>query len=146
MQSLQATLHASPADEHSWVLLGLAYQQRARETGDPAYYTKSGGVLRRALSLDPKDPLVFSGLGSLALSRHRFATALKLGRQARALAPASARNFGVIGDAEIELGRYRLAFRDFDTMNRLRPDLSSYARISYGARADRPHAGRDRAR
>ncbi len=132
VQSLQATLHATPKDEHSWVLLGLAYQQRARETGDPAYYTKSGGALDRALSLDPKDPLVFSGLGSLALSRHRFATALTLGRQARALAPATARNFGVIGDAEIELGRYRLAFRDFDTMDRLRPDLSSYARISYG--------------
>ena len=24
------------------MLLGLAYQQRARETGDPTYYTKSG--------------------------------------------------------------------------------------------------------
>ena len=27
-------------------LLGLAYQQRARETGDPAYYPKSAGALR----------------------------------------------------------------------------------------------------
>ena len=38
----------------------------------------------------------------------------------------------MIGDAEIELGRYRQAFKDFDTMNRLRPSLSSYARVSYG--------------
>jgi len=38
----------------------------------------------------------------------------------------------VVGDAEIELGRYRTAFRDFDTMDRMRPDLSSYARVSYG--------------
>jgi tetratricopeptide (TPR) repeat protein len=132
VESLQATLRANPTDEHSWVLLGLAYQQRARETGDPAYYTKSGAVLDRALRLDRSDPLVFSGLGSLALSRHRFATALRLGREAKALAPESARTYGVIGDAEIELGRYRLAFRDFDTMDRLRPDLSSYARVSYG--------------
>ena len=29
-----------------WALLGLAYQQRARETGDPSYYTKSDGALR----------------------------------------------------------------------------------------------------
>ncbi|HZQ04775.1 MAG TPA: hypothetical protein VFA88_12245 [Gaiellaceae bacterium] len=132
VESLQATLEANPKDEQSWALLGLAYQQRARETGDPSYYTKSGGALDRALRLDPSDSLVYSGLGSLALSRHRFALALKLGRQAHALSPTIARNYGVIGDAEIELGRYRSAFRDFDTMTRLQPSLSAYARVSYG--------------
>jgi tetratricopeptide (TPR) repeat protein len=129
--SLQTTLRENPADEHTWMLLGLAYQQRARETGDPTYYTKSGGALNHALSLDPKDALAVSGLGSLALSRHRFAQALELGRKAQALTPNTARNYGVIGDAQIELGRYRLAFRDFNEMNKLRPDLSSYARVSY---------------
>ncbi len=49
VRSLQATLEANATDEHSWALLGLAYQQRARETGDPSYYTKSGGALDRAL-------------------------------------------------------------------------------------------------
>jgi tetratricopeptide (TPR) repeat protein len=132
VESLQAALTANAKDEHSWMLLGLAYQQRARETGDPAYYTKSQGALERAVALDPADDLVYSGLGSLALSRHRFATALELGRKAHALSPTTARNFGVIGDAEIELGRYRAAFHDFDTMNRLKPSLSSYARVSYG--------------
>jgi tetratricopeptide (TPR) repeat protein len=38
----------------------------------------------------------------------------------------------LIGDALVELGRYREAFRAFDQMNRLRPSLSSYARVSYG--------------
>jgi tetratricopeptide (TPR) repeat protein len=132
VESLQTTLRATPSDEHSWTLLGLAYQQRARETGDPAYYTDSGGALERAVSLDPSDSFAYSGLGSLALSRHRFALALRLGRKARALAPDTARTLGVIGDAEIELGRYRLAFRDFDEMSRLRPDVSAYARVSYG--------------
>jgi tetratricopeptide (TPR) repeat protein len=132
VQSLQAALAANVTDEHSWALLGLAYQQRARETGDPAYYTKSAGALDRARKLDARDYLVYSGLGSLALSRHRFAEALRYGRQAHELSPATARNFGVIGDAEVELGRYAAAFRDFDTMNRLKPSLSSYARVSYG--------------
>jgi tetratricopeptide (TPR) repeat protein len=129
---LQSHLRASPKDEHSYVLLGLAYQQRARETGDPSWYPKSEGVLRRALGLDAKDDLAVGGLGSLALSRHRFREALALGEQARRLNPYSARSYGVIGDALIELGRYREAFRAFDTMNRLRPSLSSYARVSYG--------------
>ena len=97
-------------------LLGLAYQQRARETGDPTYYTKSEGALERALALDPKDSLAYSGLGSLALSRHRFREALALGEQAHALAPTIARNYGVIGDALVELGRYPRGVRD------VRPD------------------------
>jgi tetratricopeptide (TPR) repeat protein len=129
---LQSTLQASPKDEHSWVLLGLAYEQRARETGDPSYYTKADGALHRALALDSKDYLVYNGLGSLALSRHRFADALALGRKAHDLSPTTASNYGVIGDALVELGRYREAFHAFDTMARLRPSLAAYARVSYG--------------
>jgi tetratricopeptide (TPR) repeat protein len=129
---LQSRLRANPEDERSYVLLGLAYQQRARETGDPSWYPKSEGALRRALALDSKDYLAVSGLGSLALSRHRFREALALGEQARKLNPYSARAYGVIGDAYVELGRYREAFAAFDRMNALRPSLSSYARVSYG--------------
>src|SRR5207302_9286148 len=130
--SVHATLQARLRHEHIWLLLVLAYHQFARETGDPAYYTKSGGALHQALGLDSKDSLVYSGLGSLALSRHRFNDALRLGQEARALAPTTARNYGVIGDAEIELGRYTQAFRAFDRMRRLPPSLASYSRISHG--------------
>src|SRR3954462_14271692 len=42
-----------PADGRALGFLGLAYQQRARETGDPTYYGKSGGVLRRAVRIKP---------------------------------------------------------------------------------------------
>jgi tetratricopeptide (TPR) repeat protein len=129
--SLQSVLQVKPNDEHSWALLGLAYQQRARETGDPSYYTKSDGALHRALALDPKDYLVYSGLGSLALSRHRFGQALALGEQAHELAPKIALNYGVVGDALIELGRYPQAFRTFDEMVHIQPSLTSYSRISY---------------
>ena len=131
IRSLQGTLRRNPRDGKSWALLGLAYQQRARETADPAYYPKSEGVLRRSLAIDPHDLIATSGLGSLELSRHRFADALALGRKAIALSPSTARNYGVIGDALVELGRYPQAFRAFDTFARLKPGLSSYSRISY---------------
>jgi tetratricopeptide (TPR) repeat protein len=129
---LQETLRSNPSDQRSWVLLGLAYQQRARETGDPGYYGKSEKALRRGLSLTPDDALAISGLGSLALSRHRFREALVQGRRAVALARYTARHYGVVGDALIELGRHREAFAAFDRMNALRPSISSYARVSYG--------------
>jgi tetratricopeptide (TPR) repeat protein len=128
---LQATLRVDPRDTRSLDLLGLAYQQRARETGDPTYYTKSEGVLREALALAPRDLLATSGLGSLALSRHRFREALALGRRARTISPTTARNYGVIGDALVELGRYDGAFAAFDRMAEMRPGLASYARISH---------------
>ena len=128
---LQRTVRANPRDVRSLERLGLAYQQRARETGDPSYYPKSEGALRRALKLRPRDALVASGLGSLALARHRFRAALSYGRRAAALEPAEARHWGVVGDALVELGRYRAAFRAFDRMVSLEPSASSYARISY---------------
>ena len=106
IERLQSVLRAAPQDASSLDLLGLAYQQRARETGDAAYYTKSEGVLERALALRPNDLLATSGLGSLALSRHRFREALAFGRHARSISPTTARNYGVIGDALVELGRY----------------------------------------
>src|SRR5438874_10869460 len=128
---LQATLRGNPNDVPSLDSLGLAYQQRARETGDPTYYTKSDEALHRALALAPRAPLAPSGLASLALSRHRFREALVLGRRAHAISPTTARNYGVIGDALVELGRYSAAFKPFDTMASMQPSLSSYARISH---------------
>jgi tetratricopeptide (TPR) repeat protein len=128
---LQAKLRVNPYDLGSLDSLGLAYQQRARETGDPTYYTKSDEALHRALSVAPHDLLATSGLGSLALSRHRFREALVLGRRAHAISPTTARNNGVICDALVELGRYRAAFRAFDTMASFQPGLSSYARIAH---------------
>ena len=128
---LQDALRARPDDVRGLALLGLAYQQRARETGDPTYYTKSKGVLVRALRLAPRDLITTGALGSLALSQHRFREALALGLHARRLSPTTARTYGVIGDALVELGRYHEAFAAFDTMARLRPSLAAYARVSY---------------
>jgi len=128
---LQQQVRANPTDVVGLGLLGLAYQQRARETGDPSYYTKSDGVLQRALRYSPDDLVATSGLGALALSRHRFHEALVFGRRAVALSPSTARGYGVVGDAQVELGRYREAFAAFDRMASLKPSLSSYARVSY---------------
>jgi tetratricopeptide (TPR) repeat protein len=131
VRSLQAKLRVAPRDARSYTLLGLAYQQRARETGNPVFYSRSGEALRRSLRLRPKDPDTLSALGSLALARHDFRGALALGRRARREAPFTARHYGVVGDALVELGRYEQAFRAFDRMAALKPSLAAYARISY---------------
>jgi tetratricopeptide (TPR) repeat protein len=129
---LQQKLRKDSRDASSLALLGLAYQQRARETGDPSFYPRAAGVLRRAAALAPRNELAASGLAALALSQHRFRDALALARRVRALAPTAARSYGLLGDALVELGRYDEAFRAFDRMSRLKPNLTAYARVSYG--------------
>jgi tetratricopeptide (TPR) repeat protein len=132
VRDLQRELRGGSRDARSHALLGLAYQQRARETGDPSFYPKAAGVLARALELAPRSPLATSGVASLALSQHRFRAALQFSRRAQKLAPSTARNYGLVGDALVELGRYGEAFRAFDQTARLKPSLASYARVSYG--------------
>jgi tetratricopeptide (TPR) repeat protein len=129
--SLQHQLESRPEDAKAWGLLGLAYQQRAREVADPSYYSKSEGALRRALRLAPNDLIATSGLASLAASRHRFREALRLSRQAHALSPTTALTYGLLGDAKLELGRYQQAFADFDRLAQLKPSLAAYSRVSY---------------
>jgi tetratricopeptide (TPR) repeat protein len=131
VRQLTADLRENPKNARGYTLLGLAYQQRARETGNPVFYSKSEQALRRSAELEPRNAETTSALGSLALARHDFADAYSLGREAVRLAPYTARNYGVLGDALIELGRYDEAFRAFDRMSSLRPDLSSYSRVSY---------------
>src|SRR4029453_4144481 len=45
--------------------------------------------------------------------------------------PTTARNYGVIGAALVELGRYHAAFETFDTMAAMQPGFSSYARVAH---------------
>jgi tetratricopeptide (TPR) repeat protein len=54
-----------------------------------------------------------------------------LGRLAIRVAPYSANPYGIEGDALLELGRYPQAFAAFQKMVDLKPNLSSYARVSY---------------
>jgi tetratricopeptide (TPR) repeat protein len=130
--SLQGRLRAAPGDWRSWAILGMAYVQEARVIADPRYYPKAQGALHRSLSLHRRGNFeAFTGQGALALARHDFAAALRWGRKAMAVNPYNANVFGVIGDAQIELGRYESAFRTLQQMVDLRPDLSSYARASY---------------
>ncbi|MEX2236203.1 MAG: tetratricopeptide repeat protein [Dehalococcoidia bacterium] len=128
--ALQTSL-AEREDARGYTALGVAYLQKVRETGDPTYYTQAEGVLDKALELDPNNFEALTSKGALALARHDFEGALELGLKAKEINPDNAHNYGVIGDALLELGRYDEAFEAFQTMVDTRPDLSSYARISY---------------
>ena len=128
---LQETLRDDPSNVAAYTALGASYLQRARETSDPAYYSRAEQAFDAARRLSPTDADAVIGLGTLALARHDFSRGLELGLEAEPLAPESPRPLAVLADAQIELGRYADAARTLDRMVALKPNLTSYARISY---------------
>ena len=123
---------AAGPDWRASAALGLAALREGRRTSDPTWYRRAERALRRSLALHGDgnvDAMV--GMGVLALGRHDFEGGLVWGRRARAASPFDAEVRGVIGDALLELGRYRGATRAIQAMIDLRPGLSSYARVSY---------------
>lgn len=131
IQSLQDQLRTQPENWPDYTQLGLAYLQKARETGDPTYYQKTEEALDKALLHQPDDYVSVSASGALALARHQFHSALELGEKARQINPDRPYAYGVIADARVELGDYSDAVDALQTMVNLRPDMSSYSRISY---------------
>ena len=127
----QEVLRENPNSVDSYAVLGAAYMQKVRDTGDPSFYTKAQSVLDEALKRDPQNVEALIGAGTLANARHQFHEALQLGEQAKAINPTVPRIYGVIADAQTELGLYDDAVQTLQTMIDMRPDLSSYSRISY---------------
>ena len=129
--SLQSRLQVDPANSDAWLELGAALLQRVRETADPALYPRAQAAFLKARDLSPGDPLPLVGLGTLELARHEFAKALGTGRQALSMVPQLSTATGVVVDALVELGRYDAAATEVQAMVDARPDLASYARVSY---------------
>jgi tetratricopeptide (TPR) repeat protein len=129
---LERRVEASPEDAEGLTLLGIAYLQRVRETGDPTFYPRAEEAFRRSLELVAGNDLALSGLADLAASRHEFSDAERLARRALALNPFSAPALGILGDAAVQTGRYPAAFAAFDRIAALKPSAAAYARVSYG--------------
>lgn len=124
-------LRAHPGNPAALTDLGIGYLSRARETGDPSYYSLAERALRRSSTALPDDLNNLVGLGLLDLSRHQFRSALARGSRAVARYPDSAEALGVVVDAQVELGRYGAAVVSAQAMADRRPNLASLSRISY---------------
>ena len=111
--------------------VGMQAIQEARETSDLSVLDRAERAFTSVLDTEPDDVESIIGLGSIELSRHRFAEALELGERAEATASGDPRAIGIQVDALVELGRYDDAEEAVGRMVRTRPDLSSYARLSY---------------
>jgi tetratricopeptide (TPR) repeat protein len=131
IKEMEARLRAQPDDTGAAVLLADALLRQARSTNDGRPAGRASEVLNAALQEHPGQYDVLRMLGAIYLSQHRFRDALEVARRSRDLRPDDAWNYGVMGDAQVELGEYADAFEAFDKMMALRPNAAAYARVAY---------------
>jgi tetratricopeptide (TPR) repeat protein len=132
MQGLLAKLRADPNDQKSRLLLAEAYMQEGRITGNHPYYDAAAmQLLQEVLKTNPDNFEALCCQASLSLTQHHFSQGLVLAERAQEINPNSGYVYGLLTDANVELGHYDQAVKMADKMNQVRPDLTAYARVSY---------------
>jgi tetratricopeptide (TPR) repeat protein len=110
--------------------LAVAYIRRARETGDFGLNTNAQTAVNRALEIEPRNYDAQRLKASLLLTFHQFEEALSLGMQLQKDHLQDPFVYGVLTDANIELGNYKEAVDAVQKMVDLRPNMESYARVA----------------
>ncbi len=127
-----AAIKSNPTDTKSSLQLAALYIQEARETGNYMYYDKAAmKYVNNVLKISPKDfnALVFKSL--IFMSQHHFQDGLNAAYEAQSVNPYNAYVYGLLVDGHVEMGHYDSAVIYSDKMVSIRPDLTSYSRVSY---------------
>src|ERR1700694_3675952 len=121
-----------PDDVSSTLQLAALYIQEARVTGNYSYYDAAAmKYIDDVLQQKPKDfdALVLKAV--LQLSQHHFSDALETAATAQKINPYNSFIYGILVDGNVEMGNYAKAVENSDQMMSVRPDIRSYARVSY---------------
>jgi tetratricopeptide (TPR) repeat protein len=111
-------------------LAGL-YLQRARETADNEDLMRAEEIARHSLRLRTKrNGAAFGILASSLLSQHRFVEALQAAQQLVEYDSSSISARGLLGETQLELGRYDEARRVLGSLASYRRDLGVAPRLA----------------
>jgi tetratricopeptide (TPR) repeat protein len=129
---LNTAIEKDPADTKSALGLAALFIQEARISGNYAYYDKAAmKTINKVLVIEPSnfEALVYKSL--VFYSQHHFADGLAIAEKAKNVNPYNAYVYGLMVDGNVEMGNYDSAVANADRMVSIRPDLTSYSRISY---------------
>lgn len=130
IDTAQKVIEKAPDSAQGYNLLAVAYIRRARESGDFSINSNAETAVARALEIEPENIDSKRIRASLLLTFHRFAEALAYGTKLNEQHPRDAVIFGVLTDANVELGNYKEAAEAVQKMVDLRPNMESYARVA----------------
>ncbi len=132
IDNLMAKVKVNPADTKSLIALANAYIIESRISGNYTYYDKAAmKTVNDILATDQNNFEALALKALLFLSQHHFADGLATAKTAQQLNPYSAFVYGLLVDANVEMGNYDDAVAAADKMVATRPDLRSYSRIAY---------------
>ena len=121
-----------PKHFHGYNELAMALTQRARETADPKFYTQADEAVETSLTLSPDNFEAMKVRTWSLLGQHRFAEARVLATTLNAKVPDDLMVYGMLTDANIELGRYDDAEKSAQWMLDLRPgNIPALTRAAY---------------
>ncbi len=132
IEGLLDQIRRHPDDTKAKLRLAMAYVQESRVTGNHAYYDEA--AIKLVSQVLEKEPTNYDALcvkTTILLSQHHFADALTAANDFIKLYPDAAFGYGLLTDANLELGNYAEAIKACDKMNAIRPDLRSYSRAAY---------------
>jgi predicted Zn-dependent protease len=112
--------------------LALALARRARETSDPALYAQADQALEGCLAASPHDVEALKVRAWVYLGQHRFAEARDLAVALNKRVPDDLMVYGLITDAQAELGNYKEAEAACQWLLDLRPgNVPGLTRAAY---------------
>lgn len=112
--------------------LAMALTQRARETADPLYYVQAEEAVKASLAIAPDNFEALKVRTWALLGQHRFAAALELAAALNKKVPDDLMVYGMLTDANIELGKYDDAEKSAQWMLDLRPgNIPALTRAAY---------------
>ena len=114
--------------------LGVAYLQKARETGDVEYFELAEKALAKCLAAAPQDfhsadPLVHMAL--VYMGEHNFTAALAFSQKAIALGAGNLPAFAIEGDAYTDMGKYEEAADAYRTLRNLGAATAGPGKLAY---------------
>ncbi|TAE25402.1 MAG: transposase [Cytophagales bacterium] len=132
VEELKLQIAKKPNDVKPRLQMVVIYLSEARVTGEhPYYYPAILGMLDKVLTIEPKNFEANVFQASVKMSQHQFAEAKVVAEKARQINPNNAYVYGILVDANVELGNYEEAVKMSDKMQTLKPSLESYSRASY---------------
>jgi tetratricopeptide (TPR) repeat protein len=134
-------INEAPGSAGGYLRLAATYIKRARETGDFSINRKAIKVVDRAIEIDPESAPARKLKASLLATFHRFPEARELGLELQKEFPNDPFIYGVLTDANVELGNYDEAVRSAQKMIDLKPNSSSYARAGHLRSLNGDHLG-----
>ncbi len=131
-EKLILQLKSDPSNTKSALSLVNAYILESRQSGNYNYYDKAALVtVDKILASNPKEFEALLLKSLLQLSQHHFSEALQTANTALSINANNSFVYGLLTDANVELGDYASAVDAADKMVTARPDMRSYSRISY---------------